>query len=77
MVNSFSELIDELGGVTAFANAVGMKPNTAKMAKSRNSLSPEWFASVVSLAQEKRLPEITMERLVEMAADRRKAARAA
>lgn len=74
MVNSFSELIDALGGVTAFANGIGMKPNTAKMAKSRNSLSPIWFSGVVSLASERGLHGVTMERLVELAADRRRAA---
>jgi hypothetical protein len=77
MVNTFRDLIDKMGGPAAFGRAVGMEPNSAKQARRRNSLSPQWFAPAVEAAQEKGLDDVTVERLVEWAAERRREARAA
>lgn len=74
MVHSFQDVIDRLGGATAFARSVGMEPNTARQARKRNSLAPQWFAPIVELARAKGVDEITLERLVELATERRKAA---
>lgn len=74
MVNSFQDVIDRLGGTSAFAEAVGMKPNTAKMARSRNRLAAEWFAPTVAAAQKMGLSDISAERLIELAALPRKRA---
>lgn len=70
MVNSFQDVIDGFGGVSKFAAAVGMKPNTAKMARARNKLSDRWFAPTVAAAQERGLAEITADRLIQLAAER-------
>lgn len=73
MVNSFSDVIGALGGTTRFANAVGMKPNTAKMARARDSISPSWWPAVIKAAEDAGKSEITLEKLAELAAQRRAA----
>ena len=73
MVNSFTDVIDALGGTAKFARAVGMKPNTAKMAKARDSISPGWWPAVVKAAEEAGRLDITAEKLMALAADRRAA----
>jgi hypothetical protein len=73
MVNSFAEVIDALGGTSKFASAVGMKPNTAKMAKARDSISPAWWPKVASAAAAARRDDINLEKLAELAAQRRAA----
>lgn len=73
MVNSFADVIDALGGTAKFARAVGMKPNTAKMAKARDSISPAWWPAVAEAAVTVERHDITVEKLVELAARRRAA----
>lgn len=71
MVNSFSDVIDALGGTAKFARAIGMKANTAKMAKARDSIAAEWWKSVADAAAESGRDDISVERLAELAAQRR------
>lgn len=73
MVNSFSDVIDTLGGVAKFSRAVGMKQNSARAARKRNSLAVVWFPKVAEVAAERGLHDITVEKLVELAADRQAA----
>jgi hypothetical protein len=73
MINSFADVITALGGTARFAMAVGMKPNTAKMAKARGSIAPNWWPQVVEAAKQAERPDITMEKLAELAANRRAA----
>lgn len=73
MVNSFSDVIVALGGVAKFAAAVGMKPNTAKMAKARNSISPIWWPAIIDAANSAGRDDITSELLIALAAERRAA----
>jgi len=73
MVNSFSEVIDALGGTSKFARAIGMKPNTAKMAKSRDSIAAEWWSAVADAAANAGRHDISLEKLAELAAQRRAA----
>lgn len=73
MINSFSDVIDTLGGTAKFARAVGMKPNTAKMVRQRNSISPIWWASITDAASKAGHHDITVEKLAELAAQRRAA----
>lgn len=74
MIQTFSDVIDRFEGPAKFARAVGMNPGAAKQAKRRNSLSSEWFAATVRAAQERGLTEITADRLLEIAEQRRSAA---
>jgi hypothetical protein len=74
MVKSFSEVIDRFNGPAAFGHAVGMKPNAAKQARRRNSIAPARFPDVARAAQERGLHDITVDRLFEIAAERRDAA---
>ena len=73
MISSFSDVINALGGTTKFARAIGMKANTAKMAKSRDSIAPEWWAAVTAAASNAGRHDISAEKLAELAAQRRAA----
>tara|TARA_R110000868_G_scaffold177859_2_gene417017 strand:+ start:671 stop:892 length:222 start_codon:yes stop_codon:yes gene_type:complete len=73
MISSFSDVINALGGTAKFARAIGMKANTAKMAKSRDSIAPEWWMAVAAAANEAGRYDISAERLAELAAERRAA----
>jgi hypothetical protein len=73
MVNSFSDVIDTLGGVAKFSRAVGMKQNSARQARKRNSLAVVWFPKVAEVAEAEGHHEITVERLVTLAAERQAA----
>lgn len=74
MVSSFIEVIEALGGPAEFAREVGMKPNTAKMARARGSIAPNWWPQVVAAARVHGRDDITIERLAELAIQRRAAA---
>lgn len=69
MVSDFADVIDRLGGIREFGEAVGMSYGAAKKARKRRSLSPKYFAATVDLAKAKGEP-ITLERLYEMTAQR-------
>jgi hypothetical protein len=73
MIQDFRAVIDRFGGVAAFADATGMQPNTAKVARQRNSLSVQWFAKVARVAEDRGLSDVTLERLAELAEERRSA----
>lgn len=73
MVNSFSDVINALGGTAKFARAIGMKANTAKMAKSRDSIAAEWWVAVAAAAADAGRPDISVEKMAELAAQRRAA----
>lgn len=68
MVNSFKDVIDELGGVARLARALDVKPNTIRQARKRDSLAPRYFPQVVKLAAVAGANDITAERLLELAA---------
>jgi hypothetical protein len=73
MVTSFSDVIAALGGTAKFSRAIGMKANTAKMAKARDSIAAEWWVAVADAAAKANRPDITVEKLAELAAQRRAA----
>jgi hypothetical protein len=73
MVNSFSEVIDALGGATKFSRAIGMDPNTGRAARKRESIAVSWFPKIAELAAERGRHDITVEKLVELASERRAA----
>lgn len=67
MIQSFADVIDELGGVTAFSRETGMGIWAARMARKRNSLSARWFGNTVRAAERLGKPTITEKLLVELA----------
>jgi hypothetical protein len=73
MVQTFQDVIDKLGGVASFADAVGMKQNTAKVARRRNSIGAHWFPVVARVARERGVPEIDEAALSQLARERRSA----
>lgn len=54
-MNSFRELVDAFGGVSAFAEAMGQSRLWAKKVRERDSLNARWFSATVSAARDKGL----------------------
>lgn len=73
MVTSFVEVIDALGGTAKFSRAIEMPENSARQAKKRNSIAVRWFPVIATVAAEKGRHDITVEKLVELAAERQAA----
>jgi ribosomal protein S7 len=67
MIQSFADVIDELGGVTAFSRETGMGIWAARMARKRNSLGARWFAKTARAAERLEKPAITEKLLAELA----------
>jgi hypothetical protein len=70
MINSFKDVIAELGGPAKFGRLTGMGPGAAKQAQRRDSIAAKWFSATARVAQEGGLSDITEARLAEMAANR-------
>lgn len=65
-MNSFAEVVDAFGGVSAYAAATGRKRSWAKKVRERNSLNAAHFATTADAAKDRGLP-ITVETLVKIA----------
>lgn len=66
MISDFAQLIDRLGGIREFGEAVGMSYGAAKKARRRNSLSPRYFGPTIELAKAKGEP-VTLQSLHDLA----------
>jgi hypothetical protein len=65
-MNSFSDIVDAFGGVSAFALATGRKRSWAKKVKERDSLNAAYFEATVCAARAAGLP-ITLDDLARIA----------
>lgn len=65
-MQSFVEVVDAFGGVSAYAAATGKKRTWAKKVRERNSLNAAHFAVTAEAAKAKGL-NITIETLVQIA----------
>ena len=65
-MQSFVDVVDAFGGVTAYAAATGRKRSWAKKVRERNSLNAAHFAMTAEAAKAKGLP-ITVDTLVKIA----------
>lgn len=68
-MQSFVDVVDAFGGVTAYAEATGRKRSWAKKVRERNSLNAAHFAMTAEAAEAKGLP-ITVDTLVQIADSR-------
>jgi len=63
MMNSLRDLVDELGGTTAFAAAIQVNVSTASEMKRRGSIPVRYWPSLIAAADERGLP-LTYDTLV-------------
>ena len=70
VMQSFSDIIDRLGGSTALARALDRPAGTVRQWRNRNSV-PAWqWSRLVSVARARGLTSVTPEALAEIAASR-------
>lgn len=66
-MQSFSDLIDQLGGAAAVARFAGLKPGTVQQMKSRDSVQPRYWPFLIKLAQQKQVAGVTHDALIQLA----------
>lgn len=69
-MQSFSEIITELGGPSAFANILGTTQQNASQMRQRNFIPPRFWPATVKAAGDKGLPGVTFETLAMLAEKR-------
>ncbi len=67
-MNTFADLIDALGGTTAFAEGIDIPASHARTMKARNSIPPEYWRATLRLAEEKGAAGVNAEALMRMRA---------
>lgn len=63
MMNSLKDLVDELGGTTAFAASIHVNVSTASEMKRRGSVPVRYWPSLIAAAEERGVP-LTYDMLV-------------
>lgn len=71
-MQSFSDIIDALGGSGVLSKALGLPLGTTSAMKTRDSIPPEYWRDVVSLAKSRGVDGVTYERMAVFAAARKK-----
>jgi hypothetical protein len=72
-MDSFSDLIDKLGGAAAVAVVLGIPESHARTMKARDSIPVERWERVVGAAKARGLSGVTYEALTKLAASKRSA----
>ena len=73
-METFSQIIDALGGPTAYASLVNTSPQNAWQMRDRNSVRPAFWPATVKAAAVMGIDGITFESLAKIAAARKPAA---
>lgn len=73
-MNSFSSVINRLGGAAAVAKFVGEQPGTIQQMKSRESVRPKYWPGLIAMARKKKIAGVTHAALAQIAADQQRAA---
>jgi hypothetical protein len=82
-MDTFSDLISDLGGSAAVANRIGLPAGHVRQWRKRNSIPPHYWHDIVDVAKKQGKREVTVTALVDLAKARprpkvkRKRARAA
>lgn len=74
LMQTFTEIINEFGGPSAFAVILGTTQQNVSQMRQRNSIPSRFWPTVVEAAQEKNIQGITFETLAKLAASREQAA---
>lgn len=76
-MRSFSEIITECGGPSAFAIILGTTQQNVSQMRQRNFIPPRFWPATVKAAKEKGIEGVTFENLATLAASRATASVAA
>lgn len=63
-MNTFSQLIDECGGVQAVSDALGVADSHVRVMKARNSIAVDHWPKLIDLAAAKGLEGVTFQSLL-------------
>lgn len=66
-MDSFSALIDKLGGPAKTARAVDMDPGTGRQWKRRNNIPATYWSKLIDHARDRRVKGVTIEMLGKLA----------
>ena len=75
-MESFSDLIDKLGGYLKLSEVLGLPRGTVSAMKTRNSIPPEHWPVIAREAERLGLPGVTLDSLAELRGPRQKRTRA-
>lgn len=76
-METFADIIRELGGPAEYGRAVGISTERAAEQRSRNSIAPAYWPAIVNAANERGRSDITADLLADIYAHRRQLTRAA
>lgn len=70
-MDTFQAVIDAFGGPTKYADAIKIPGFHAQSMKTRGSIPPAYWADTVSAATERNIEGVTLEKLAELAKEKR------
>jgi hypothetical protein len=70
-MDTFADIITAFGGPTKFAEAIGIQDFHAQTMKTRGSIPPAYWADTVSAALTRNIEGVTLEKLAELAKEKR------
>ena len=76
-LDTFQAVIEAFGGPTKFAEAIGIPGFHAQSMKTRDSIPPAYWADTVSAAAARDVEGVTLEKLAELAKEKRPQSEAA
>jgi hypothetical protein len=76
-LDTFQAVIDAFGGPTKYADAIRVPGFHAQSMKTRGSIPPAYWADTVSAAAERGIEGVTLEKLADLAKEKRPQSEAA
>lgn len=70
-LDTFQSVIEAFGGPTKYADAIGIPGFHAQSMKTRDSIPPAYWVDTVSAARERNVEGVTLEKLAELAKEKR------
>jgi hypothetical protein len=70
-LDTFQAVIEAFGGPTKYADAIGIPGFHAQSMKTRGSIPPAYWVDTVSAARERNVEGVTLEKLAELAKEKR------
>lgn len=70
-LDTFQAVIEAFGGPTKYADAIGIPGFHAQSMKTRGSIPPAYWADTVSAARQRNVEGVTLEKLAELAKEKR------
>lgn len=70
-LDTFQAVIEAFGGPTKYADAIGIPGFHAQSMKTRDSIPPAYWVDTVSAARQRNVEGVTLEKLAELAKEKR------